>query len=128
MPITDMQFEHGIFSCREVGIINEDDAKLWAKHIAHYAARSPHPIVALVDATRAEYLTSGARQVFAKASAIPNLEEAAVATASFRVEQNARMTAMMSVKKHTHIFDNIENALRFSLERANDLRQSAKTR
>ena len=128
MPITDMQFEHGIFSCREVGVISEDDAKLWAKHIAHYAARSPHPIIALVDATRAEYLTAGAREVFAKASATPNLHEAAVATASFRVEHNARMTAMMSAKKHTHIFDNIEDALRFSLERATDLRQNAATR
>lgn len=123
MPITDMQFEHGIFSCREVGVVTEDDAKLWAKHIAHYAARSPCPIIAFVDATRAEYLTAGAREVFAEASITPNLHEATVATTDFRVEQNARMTVMMAANKNTHIFNSVEDALRFALHRANDLRR-----
>ena len=125
MPITDMQFEHGIFSCREVGIINEDDAKLWVKHITHYANRSPYPIVAFIDATRAEYLTAGARQVFARASATPNLHNAAIVTNNFRVEQNARMTVQMASHKNTEIFTSIEDALRYVLHQVDTLRQHA---
>lgn len=110
MPITDMTFENGIFFCREIDIVDKDDALRWAEKVREYAEASPHPIVALVDATAATSITAAAREVFARASAIPGLNAAVVAAKDFRVAQNARLTAMLSVKRHTLIFSNLPEA------------------
>lgn len=110
MPITDVAFQDGIFFCREVGQIEREDAAFWAEKVREYAAASPHPIVALVDATEATYITAAAREVFARASAIPGLHAGVVAATDFRVAQNARLTAMLAVERHTLIFSSLEKA------------------
>lgn len=110
MPIQDMSFHDGIFFCREVGQIDRADAELWAEKVREYAAASPHPIVALVDATEATYITAAAREVFARASAIPGLHAGVVAATDFRVAQNSRLTAMLAVKRHTLIFSSLPEA------------------
>lgn len=110
MPITDMTFQDGIFFCREIGRIEREDAELWAEKVREYATISPHPIVALVDATEATYITAAAREVFARATAIPGLHAGVVAAKDFRVAQNVRLTAMLSVKRHTLLFSNLPDA------------------
>ena len=105
-----MTFENGIFFCREMNTVDKDDALRWAEKVREYAEASPHPIVALVDATEATSITAAAREVFARASAIPGLNAAVVAAKDFRVAQNARLTAMLSVKRHTLIFSNLPEA------------------
>jgi len=110
MPITDIAFQDGIFFCREVGQIDRKDAEFWADKVREYAAASQHPIVALVDATAATYITAAAREVFARASAIPGLHAGVVAATDFRVAQNSRLTAMLAVERHTLIFSSLEKA------------------
>ncbi len=119
MPITDMEFKDGIFFCREIGQIEREDAELWAEKVREHAEASPHPIVALVDATEATYITAAAREVFARASAIPGLHAGVVAAKDFRVAQNSRLTALLAVKRHTLIFSNLAEAR----ERAEQLAQ-----
>jgi hypothetical protein len=122
MPITQTRFQDGIFFCREEGEISAEDAQYWAEQASFYAHQSSYPIVALIDATEATYVTAAARRIFARASAIPNLHDAAVATHRARVMHNARLTVMLAVDKHTRIFDDIEKATQFAVNRARLLR------
>lgn len=128
MPIDDIRFEDGIFYCKESGRVDKDDAQLWAEKAQQFASQTSVPIVALVDATDATYITAAARQIFARATAIANLHDAAVATDNFLVEQNAQLISVMSVDRHTHIFNNLADAQQFARERAQLLRDSYEAR
>lgn len=119
MALTNIMFENGIFYCCEVGRIDETDAQQWADLVAQYASLWHLPIIALIDAREATYLTASARSIFARASAIPNLHKAAIVTQDFQVSQNAHLIAMMSVVKHTHIFESLDEAWHFAVHHAN---------
>ncbi|HLV37343.1 MAG TPA: hypothetical protein VKY59_19645 [Spirillospora sp.] len=121
MPVVDLRFEDGIFFAREADYISGDDARVWARHLADYAASSPTPIVALVDAREVTAISNEARRVFALASETPNVRVAAVAVNSSNrlATQQARITALLSAvrKSHdTHFFDSLEEAQQFARE------------
>lgn len=128
MPIRDVHFKNGIFFCREVGRIDDDDARLWTTYAEKFAALSDLPIVALVDATQTTRITAAARKIFAEASAIPNLQHGIVAATDFRVAQSARLTAMLARDKHTEVFDSMTEARAYAEQCALTIRESREAR
>jgi hypothetical protein len=116
MPITQMKFENGIFFAYEEGRISKEDAKIWAKQAALYAANSPTPIVALVDALNVVYISTDARKVFVRASRIPNVKCAAVAAKNIVTEQTAKIIGLMADDGHTYVFSTLSEAHRFALD------------
>jgi hypothetical protein len=118
MPITDMHFKDGIFYAREYGRIEKDDARGWADAVARHASESKAPIVALVDAMEVDYISLEARQVFVRASTIPNLKCAAVAARNLVTAGSARVIAIMAEDNHTHIFPSLEAASAFARKQA----------
>lgn len=116
MPIVDMTFENGVFFSREIGQVDERDARLWAEALHHCALSSRTPIVVLIDALQATGITSDARRVFARASETPNVRVAAIVTHNPRVTQQCRITALMGTVRsshETHFFDTREEADQF---------------
>ncbi len=117
MPIVDMNYENGIFFAREVGCIDQNDAKLWAETMFHHARNSTFPIVLLIDALEATSITAEARRVFAKSAETPNVKVGAVASNNDRVMQHSRITALLGTvrKTHdTHFFNTLEEASEFA--------------
>ncbi len=104
MPIVDIQFENGIFFAREMDYITGDDAHHWARTLGHYAAASPMPIVALVDAREVTAISNDARRVFAKASETSNIRAAVVVVNQINrlATQQSRITALLSAVRKTH--------------------------
>ena len=100
MPITDVQFDNGIFFAREVDYITGDDAHNWARVLGHYAANSPMPIVAMVDAREVTAISNDARRVFAMASETSNVRAAVVVVNQINrlATQQSRITALRPSK------------------------------
>lgn len=121
MPVDQFSCKDGIFYARESGLMDASDARLWAEQARQYAEASPVPIVALVDAMALRGMTAEARQILAEASAIPNLYCGIVATDNFHAMQNARLTSMMALRRHTHLFESMDEARRFAEELAREL-------
>lgn len=118
MPITDIQFDNGVFFAREVDYITEDDAHNWARALGHYAAVSPKPIVALVDAREVTAISNDARRVFAMASEISNVRVAVVIVnpGNRLATQQSRITALLSTVRKTHdtyFFESVTDAEEF---------------
>lgn len=128
MPIRDVHFKNGIFFCREVGRIDEDDARLWQTYAEQFAESSDVPIVALVDATHITRITAAARKIFAEASAIPKLQHGIIAAADFRIVQNVRLTGMLALDNHTEIFETLEEARAYAEACALKIREAHQAR
>ena len=116
MPIVDMSFENGIFFAREYGRVDKADAKLWAERLSHHCMTSLVPVVAVIDALDVKYISTDARQIFVKASKIPNFNVSAVAAKELVTAQTARIIAMMSEENHCYVFGSLEEAEQFALE------------
>ena len=121
MPILDMSFEQGIFTAREVGTVDGNDARKWAEALHRCTRASATPVVILVDATHATTISAEARRIFAQASETPNVRIAAIACGNLRVTQQSRIAALMgSVRSthQTHFFNTFEEAEQFANEHA----------
>ncbi len=125
MPISNIRFADGIFYCQETGRVNEADARLWSDKVHEFAASASQPIIALVDATEATYITAAARRVFARANRIPNLHMGVVASGNFLVQQNVRLITLMSPNHHTRVFESFAEAEQFAREQAQLLRDNS---
>lgn len=118
MPITDIDFSNGIYYAKETGYITREDAELWAKYARKFAAESPTPIVALVDALDVTAIANEARQIFVKAAKTPNLKISAIASNAPIPTTATRIIGMMVDKDHTNVFPTFEEALRFARQHA----------
>lgn len=118
MPIVDMKFKNGIFFAREYGRIEKADAKAWVEQLSHHCLTNLSPVVALVDALEVKYISTEARQIFVKASKIPNFKCSAVAAKQLITVQTSRVIARMSEKDHTTIFATLEEAHAFAVKQA----------
>ncbi len=124
MPVTDISFENGIYFAKESGRIDKADARLWAENARRYAEESSNLIVALVDALEVSYISNDARRIFAKASAIPGLHAAAVATKD-QTATTVSVIGLMAVEQHTYIFSTLEAARKFAEAEIARLRENA---
>ena len=116
MPITDFHYDNHIFSAREVGHIDKADAERWVQALRQYAAASPTPIIAIVDALEVTFVSAGARMTFAEASKTPNLQAICVATQDMLISQTARVIGMLGERGRTHIFETVDEAREFAEE------------
>lgn len=123
MPIEDFRFEDGIYYTREFGNLTVEDARLWTEFARRYAQASEMPIVAVVNALDVEQISKEAQRVFARASHIPNLDSAAVATRD-AAAQSERI-GQQAVQKHTYVFRNLAEAVAYARQRLAELREEA---
>ena len=117
MPIRDMRFEDGIFYAKQTGLIDEADARRWVEALRKYAADSPMPIVALVDAREVEFVSHNASHIFVQGSSTANVKAAAVVTRTTTTTVKARTIGLMSEKGHTHettVFTSLVEAEKFA--------------
>lgn len=120
MPISDMYFEANIFFARQTGILTGEEAEQWEALLTKYAAASPTPIVAFVDARELVYITEEARVVFIRSSRTSNIKASVVTTSDHETAQTARLISLMSRDSRyiTYIFSSLKEAWAFAQKQA----------
>jgi hypothetical protein len=115
MPITKMYFKGGVIFAKEVGRIDREDARLWMEKVQECAAASSTPVAAVIDALEVTFVTSEARQIFVRASKIPNLMAAAVAAQDSAIVHTASLIGIMSENQQTKVFPTVEDAWEYAI-------------
>ena len=110
MPLCYEHYREGVFSCGLDERVNEADMRQWAQLAKQYADTKIYPIVALLDVREASYITAAARQILSKSSDQHFMHAVAVVASDFVVEQNMRLTALMSASKMIEVFTELQAA------------------
>src|SRR5262245_31911109 len=95
MPIEDIHFEKEIVFSRALGPIERSDADKWLIAVQHCVEMKRRPIIALVDALEATFISVSARVVFAQTSRNSNLLGLVVAANNIIAVQSFRLTGML---------------------------------
>lgn len=122
MPLSYQRYKEGVFTCGLELRIIETDARRWAKMSKDYAYTEVYPIVAILDVTKASYITAAARQILSRASDHHYIHAVAVAAEDFIVEQHMRLTAMLSASKNIEVFTSLNEAHQYAENHARLLR------
>lgn len=124
MPLADVQFDEGIYYCREVGNITIADAECWTQHARRFTQMSDQPIIALIDAREVRRIDPQARQILADATLIDGLELAVVATQSYNARSASERIDEIAPDPHTVIFQEMTEARAFAQRKAAQFRQT----
>ncbi|MGJ3239312.1 MAG: hypothetical protein ACFE0Q_11445 [Anaerolineae bacterium] len=124
MPLNHQSYTDKLFICNLYDRVNEEDARRWAELGKAYADREQYPLIALLDLQQVTYVTAIARRIFARASDRDHLHIVAVATSDFVVEQNMRLTAMMSASKCLYVFTSWQDAQQHARHHAHLLNEN----
>jgi hypothetical protein len=116
MPIIDMTFENGVFYAKEVGQVEKSDAETWARALRGYAATSPTPIVAVIDANEVNFVSAAARMIFAEASKTPKLKAICVGARDMMTMQMARVIGLLGERGRTFVFISMDEARKSAFE------------
>ena len=114
MPIEDIHFEKEIVFSRARGQIERADADKWLIAVQRCVEMKRGPIIAVMDALEATFISISARVVFAQTSRNANLLGLVVAANSIIAVQSFRLTGMLGERGHTHIFPTLDEARRFA--------------
>lgn len=114
MSIENITFNNAIMQCRESGRVDSADAEAYARAVAQYAAQSIVPIVVLMDARDAEFITPEASSIFVKANDIPNVLAFIIVTDDIMITQVARILSLRNPHHTTHTFDDWNEAITFA--------------
>ena len=112
MPIVDYDFQDRVFFAREKGDISINEAREWSEKLGECAAKSPRPIVALVDALAVTGVNMGAQLIFSRASFTANLMAVVVAT-NITASLTSSNIGLMGKQRHTHVFPTLEEARQY---------------
>lgn len=121
MPIHKMNFADGVFYAKQVGYVDNVDAKMWANALNKYAHGSTEPIIALVDAVEVNRLCPSVVKMFEDVLASPNVVGIAIATGDFVTSQKARVASTLSEIKGVRVFPEVSEAREYAQGRANSL-------
>jgi hypothetical protein len=117
MPIEDIHFDQEIVSSKVVGQVDRADADKWVIAIQRFVEMKRGPIIALMDALEATFVTVSARVVFAQTSRNANLIGLIVAADNSITVQSFRVTGMLGEQGHTFIFTTLDEARQFAKDR-----------
>lgn len=117
MPITNVQFDDGIFFCKEEGNISQEDALHWVELVTNYVKqRDGAPVVAVVDAFAVKTVSLEAREILAQSTKTTGIVAGAIATDKFTTIQTARVIGLISPEPHTYVFRTLKEATEFARE------------
>lgn len=114
MATTNLHVHAGVFSCRQFGHIDVEDAQLFTHHLRIAAGESRLPIIARIDAREATLLKPDAGKILMKATAIPNLDAIVIVTGNLVMTQTSRLLAIRSRQRNIHVFESWEDAETFT--------------
>lgn len=121
MPIHKMNFSDGVFYAKQVGYVDNTDAKMWVNALNKYARNSAQPIIALVDAEEVNRLCPTVVKIFEEALTSPNIQGIAIATGDFISAQKARVASSLSELSGVRVFPDMAEARTYAEGRVTSL-------
>ncbi|NDJ60341.1 MAG: hypothetical protein GYB67_04400 [Chloroflexi bacterium] len=110
MSILTSSYANGIFSTEIAGNLSQEEAQRWLLMLREHAATQVTPVIALVDATRLEFISGTARMVIAEATRVPRVRALIFVVSTPPMQQAVRMIGMLGERDLTHCFSSMERA------------------
>jgi len=110
MPIHKMNFDGGIFYAKQVGYIDNVDARMWSSAVGKYAKGADAPIMAVVDMTEVDRLCPTVIKTLQKTLNDGNLIGIVLITSDMMASRNARVMGKMGALDHVRVFSSFDDA------------------
>ncbi|MFW5691473.1 MAG: hypothetical protein ACOCXZ_03125 [Chloroflexota bacterium] len=114
MPIHNMNFESGVFFARQVGYVDDVDARMWGNALKNYAQNADLPVVAVVDMREVDRLVPTVTRVFSGLLSAPNLAGIAIVAGELMGSRNARVLSKLCELENVRVFSTIDEARAFA--------------
>lgn len=107
MPLSEPQFENSIMLVEAVGHVERADVEIFHFQAQDHYERHGTTYIAVIDASRVEFITSGARVAFAEAAHMPALSALIFIAVDSVTMQTARTIQMLSEHGKVEVFASI---------------------
>lgn len=114
-----MNFEGGVFFAKQVGYVDDVDARMWMNALKKYASGSDSPIVALVDMREVDRLCPTVLRVFSSLQSMDNLMGVALIASEQMNSRNAQVMSKLSAINGVRVFSTIDEGRSFARMRLN---------
>lgn len=114
MPIHNMAFDSGLFIARQVGYVDDVDARMWGSALKKHARGADGAIIALIDMREVERLVPTLTKVFSTALALPNLMGIIVVASDQMSSRNARVMGNLCDHSSVRVFSTMDEAMAFA--------------
>ncbi len=119
MPIHNMNFEGGVFFAKQVGYVDDVDARMWMSALKKYANASHSPIVALVDMREVDRLCPTVLRIFTAIQDMGNVIGIALIASEQMNSRNAQVMSKLSVMGGLRVFSTLDEGRSFARMRLN---------
>lgn len=119
MPIHNMNFENNVFFARQVGYVDDVDARMWSNALKNYAANTDSDVVAVVDMCEVERLVPTVVKVFQSILKQGNLRGVAIVAGNLMNSRNARVLSKLTELSGVSVFSSQDEAYAFANTRLN---------
>ena len=113
MPIHKMNFDGGVFFAKQVGYIDNVDARMWASALGKYAKGADTPIMAVVDMTEVDRLCPTVTKTLQKLVQDGNVIGIVLITSEMMASRNARVMGKMGGMDRVRVFNHFDDAHAF---------------
>lgn len=111
MPIHKMNFEGGVFYAKQVGYVDNVDARMWANALSNYAQKAAGQVTAIVDMTEVERFCPTVVKIFNDLAAnVPNLVSVGLTTSDQMASRNAKIIDKLSGIPNIRFFSSMDAA------------------
>ncbi|PJF29846.1 MAG: hypothetical protein CUN52_06305 [Phototrophicales bacterium] len=119
MPIHNMNFEGGVFFAKQVGYVDDVDARMWMNALKKYASANNTPIVALVDMREVDRLCPTVLRVFNSLQGMDNVMGVALIASEQMNSRNAQVMSKLSAISGLRVFSTLDEGRSFARMRLN---------
>lgn len=119
MPIHNMNFEDGVFFAKQVGYVDDVDARMWMNAFKKYANANTSPIVALVDMREVDRLCPTVLRVFNALQGMDNVMGVALIASEQMNSRNAQVMSKLSAVPSLRVFSTLDEGHSFARMRLN---------
>ena len=119
MPIHNMNFEGGVFFAKQVGYVDDVDARMWMSALKKYSSASHSPVVALVDMREVDRLCPTVLRIFGALQDMGNVLGVALTASEQMNSRNAQVMSKLSIMGGLRVFSTIDEGRTFARMRLN---------
>lgn len=113
MPIHSMNYESGVFYSKQVGYVDNVDARMWHSALRKHVKTHEAPMMAVVDMQQIDRLCPTVVQVFSAALALPDMLGIVIVSDQAMGSRNERVMSKLSALSGVRVFSSMDSAMAY---------------
>ncbi|TVR21651.1 MAG: hypothetical protein EA396_07965 [Anaerolineaceae bacterium] len=109
-----MNYESGVFYSKQVGYVDNVDARMWHSALRKHTKTAESPLVAVVDMQQIDRLCPTVVQVFSAALALPDMLGVIIISDQVMGSRNERVMSKLSALPGVRVFSSAESAMAYA--------------